>query len=301
MQRPECRVQQPSLDAIQRWLQAVVTNPAGVEAGIHSDDARREIDITSDAVETMICPSTRQSSLERLAVYANAYFLRLLECLRELFPCLTDALGRDSFDAFAAGYLQRHPPESYTLHRLADRFVAFLTETQPAQDAAWAGFVVDLARLELAIERVFDARGPEADPWPDESQPDIGHIIPCSDLSAADLSADTRLVPTPGLTLLEFQWPVSSYYTQWKQGERPDWPPPKPQHIALVRRDYIVRRHELSPVMHELLSLLTQRLPIGQAIAQTASTNPATDLSPDEVRDWMMQWVRNRFFAGATA
>jgi hypothetical protein len=298
VQNAECRIEKPTLAALQRWLQAVITHPAGVEAGVESEEAQNQIDVAPADVEAVILPSTRQSSLARLAVYGNAYYLRLLECLRELFPCLTDALSRESFDQFAAGYLPRHPPASYTLQRLADRFVEFLTETQPAQDAQWAGFVVDLARLELAIEQVFDGPGPESNPWPDAPAPASDGMIPIAEWTAATLSAQTRLVPTPGLMLLQFQWPVSSYYTQWKRGEKPKWPQPISQHVALLRRDYVVRRHELSPVQFELLSLLAQGMPIGPAVAHAASHNASAELHPNEVRAWMTGWATGRFFAG---
>ncbi len=35
---------QPTLEQIQRWLQAVMTHPAGVAAGIESDEARQQIE-----------------------------------------------------------------------------------------------------------------------------------------------------------------------------------------------------------------------------------------------------------------
>ncbi len=298
MQSAECRAGGPALAALQRWLQAVITHPAGVETGIESDEARREVNISPASVESVILPSSRQSSLERLAVYGNAYYLRLLECLRELFPCLTGALGRETFDQFAAAYLARHPPTSYTLQRLADRFAEFLAQTQPAEDAPWAGFVVELARLETAIEQVFDGPGPESDPWNEGPKPEQDDVIPAAQWTAEGLTPQTRLVPTPGLTLLEFRWPVSSYYTAWKRGDERAWPQPSPQHVALLRRDYVVRRHELPAIGYELLRSLVQGTPIGEAVAQTASGAGRDQLDPEQVRAWMTQWSGQRFFAG---
>ena len=291
----------PTLDQIQRWLQAVMTHPAGVAAVIESDEARRQIDAGGDTLEEVILPSRRQTSLQRLAVYGNAYYLRLLDCLREFFPCLVEALSRETFDEFAVGYLQRYPSESYTLHRLADRYVQFLDETRPERNAEWAGFVVDLARLELAIEHVFDAPGPEPDPWPEQAASDGSPAIPLAALSANLLAAETRLVPTPGLTLLAFTWPVSTYYTGWKRGEQPAWPQPGPQFVALLRRDYVVRRHELSPSMYELLSRLVSGMPVGAAIGQLSAAPPEANLSPERLREWFFQWARDGFFAGAAA
>lgn len=276
-----------------------MTHPAGVAAGMESNEARQAIDVARGAVETVILKSQSQTSLERLAVYGNAYYLRLLECLREFFPCLVAALGRETFDEFAVGYLQRYPSESYTLHRLADRFVQFLTETRPASDAEWTGFVVDLARLELAIDQVFDAPGPEPDPWPEEPVAEgKPAAIPLAELSADTLAAETRLLPTPGLTLLAFAWPVSTYYTAWKRGQQPPWPEGQTQYLALLRRDYVVRRHELSPPMYELLSCLVHGTPIGRAVAQVSAGQGGSEMSPTEVQAWFFQWAEGGFFTG---
>ena len=49
----------------------------------------------------MISPSQALSSVERLAIYANAYYARLLECLGEEFPVLKQTLGDETFEAFA--------------------------------------------------------------------------------------------------------------------------------------------------------------------------------------------------------
>lgn len=291
---------QPTLEKIQRWLQAVMTNPAGVAAGIESDEARRHIDVSALDVERVILASQRESSLERLAVYGNAYYLRLLECLREFFPCLAEALGRETFDEFAVGYLQRYPSQSYTLHRLADRFVQFLAETRPVSDADWTGFVLDLARLELTIEQVFDAPGPEPDPWLAASAPEANAAINSwANLSPAELNEETRLVAATGLTLVQFAWPVSTYYTAWKRGQPLPWPEPQAQFVALLRRDYIVRRHELTRPMYELLSRLVAGTPLSEAISQVSAGEAGVKLFPDELREWFFQWSRHGLFVAA--
>src|SRR5437764_4817615 len=131
------------LDELQRWLLAAVTDPSLP---------------ASTAIDEMILPSRQQSATERLAVYRGAYLARLLEVFREQFPCTRFAVGDELFDQFAAGYLQAHPPRSYTLAKLPDKLIDHLEESRPAD---WGELIVDLARLEQAIDRIFDAPGPE--------------------------------------------------------------------------------------------------------------------------------------------
>ena len=73
-------------------MQAVITHPLGIAAGIESEDAREVIDIESEGVEEVVTRSEARTSIERLEVYGNAYFSRLLECLRDQFPALVQAL-----------------------------------------------------------------------------------------------------------------------------------------------------------------------------------------------------------------
>lgn len=119
------------LDVVQRWMQAVITHPLGIASGVESPEARAELDVDTTHLESVIARSKALTSVERLAIYGNAYYARLLECLRDLFPALVDALGEELFDSFAFSYLQQYPSRSYTLEHLADRFVQFLEETRP--------------------------------------------------------------------------------------------------------------------------------------------------------------------------
>ena len=249
-----------TLSNLQHWLLEGITRPDGVDP-IAIDDA--------------ILRSQQQTSSERLAVYQHAYVARLLEVLRELFPCTRFAVGDDLFDQFAAGYLRRYPPHSYTLGRLADRWVEYLDETRPA-DADWGGFIVEVARLEQAIDRVFDGPGPEA--LPPFSLP-------------ADAGGDLKLTFVPGFELHAFQFPITTYFTAWKAGEMPPWPGRSEQFIALFRRDYIVRRHELSREQFELLAALKR----GSSLAESLAEIP--DADPADVRSWFVQWTAAGFFA----
>src|SRR5215471_12804023 len=128
-------------------MQTVITHPAGVEAGLSTPEAQSQIATSSSSVETIIEPSRRQSSIERLEVYVNAYYARLIECLQAEFPVFRQTVGDDLFAEFAVDYLRRYPSQSYTLAELGARFVNFLADTRPAeQDSVdWSDFLIDLA------------------------------------------------------------------------------------------------------------------------------------------------------------
>jgi hypothetical protein len=253
-----------TLEALQQWMLKAITEPVGVAA---------------DGIDEAILPSRQQSAGERLGVYRNAYFARLLEVLRELFPCTRFAVGDELFDAFAVAYLRRYPPHSYTLGRLADKLVEYLDETRPAD---WGAFVVELVRLEQAIDRIFDSAGPEGLP---------PFQFP------ADAVGSIRLNLVPGFELFAFSFPVSTYFTDWKAGSSPTWPAAVNQFVALYRRDYIVRRVEVTEAQFKLLSCLHEGLTLDEAIgAAFDSGQPPT---AENVRSWFAEWAARRFFAAA--
>jgi hypothetical protein len=200
----------PPLDVVQQWFQAVVTHPAGVAAGAASPAAQSLVRLDRGALEQLVRRSSRLTAEQRLEIYANAYYARLLECLRDTFPVLTGVLGAEIFDSFAFDYLQRYPSRSYTLYRLAESFPRFLAETAPGRSPApagpgWPDFLIDLATLELAIAEVFDGPGVEGEPL-------LGPAALLA-LQAGGGFAATRLTPVPCLRLLLFRYPVNAFYS----------------------------------------------------------------------------------------
>ena len=133
----------------------MISHAGGIEAGIVSEEAQREFQIAPDALEKLICRSENLTSTERLGIYGNAYYARLLECLRESFPVLAYALGNDLFDEFSLEYLQRYPSQSYSLCQLGDHFAAHLKETRPDAEqheegqVDWPDFLIDLANTRM--------------------------------------------------------------------------------------------------------------------------------------------------------
>ncbi len=252
------------LEGAQQWLLAAITSrqpPSQTE--------------THD----WLAGGPQQTPSERLSVYRHAYLARLLEVLREQFPCTRFAAGDEHFDALIVDYLQHCPPHSYTLAKLADRLVEHLEATRPAD---WGAFLVELARLEEAIDRVFD--GPGGENLPPLTLPDL-------------MSDSLQLTLTPGLELLAFCFPASTFYSDWKHGRRPQWPRPRAQHVALVRRDYVVRRYELSQPQYELLKQLQAGQTLDDALAALVRDDIGMGDLATCIQQWFAFWTAEHFFA----
>jgi hypothetical protein len=285
-----------SIEELQRWLQTVITHHGGVAAGVASDEARAAISIGPSELSSLILPSHAQSCIERLAVYGNAYYTRLLHCLRDLFPACRYTVGDDLFDEFAYGYLQSYPPRGYTLGTLADNFVAYLETTRqehfdddealPAVEN-WSRFLVELARLEHTIDEVFD--GPGIEDQPPRIYDELSSV-------PQDVWPSLRLTPAPCLRLLSFEFPVNDYFTAFRRGQPPEPPEPRATHLAITRRDFVVRRHTLNATQYTLLEAITTGARLGDAIAAAASQTDDLDSLSQSLAQWFSKWAHDEFF-----
>jgi hypothetical protein len=275
-------------------MQAVIMHPDGVDAGLASDAARQHLDVAAADVEQVIARSESQTSVERLSIYANAYYARLLECLGEEFPVLRQTLGDETFNGFAFDYLQRYPSQSYTLSKLGENFADYLADTRPAEadegdvPVSWPEFLIDLATLEWTFSQVFDGPGVEHET-----------LLTSDRLQAIDAEQwpAARLEVVPCLKLLEMRFPVNAYYTAMRQSESPPIPEPRASWVAITRREFIVRRHELNERQFALLSALTAGETVGAAIERAAAI-PGSNVEQFalELGDWFREWAASDFF-----
>ncbi len=281
------------LDQIQRWMQSVIMHPGGVAEAISSPEARQHLEV--DDLESVITRSRSLDSASRLEIYVDAYYERLMECLREEFAATLSALGQELFDALVFGYLREHPSRSYTLNQLGASFPKYLRESRLHERAApqgaattWGDFVVELTTFERLLRDVFDAPGSEGREALDGA--DLA-AVPAQDWDRL------RLLPVPCLRLQRFGHPVHEYWAAAKDGKQPSPPHPRPTCLAVNRRDYVVERHELSPPQFVLLQQLIEGQSLSRALADVIrSPEFGGSTLERNLGIWFAQWTSDRFF-----
>lgn len=263
----------------QKWMQAVVTHPGGIFAGLTADAARRSIDVAPDDLERTLTRSRKLSALQRLAIYGRGYHLRLLECFQAEYPCLRNALGDELFNQFVADYLQCHPPTSYTLQKLAAEFPGHLAATRPNADAPvesreiWPDFIVELASLEREFMEVYDGEGVE-----NRSTVTARHI---SEIDSSQLPT-LRFVLSPCVRLLRFRFPVVRYFRSFRHGEHAEFPELQESFLVITRQDFVVRFHEQTTTAFRLLSSLQANRTVSEATLE--ATGAQLEKAPDATR-----------------
>ncbi len=118
----------------------------------------------------------------RVGVYAEMYWLRMLDTLRADFSRVVKAVGDEAFEVLVAKYIKEHPSKHFSLGRLGHAFSEFLRSEEPS--------VADIAALEWAESQAFVA----AD----------GPVAEASALAVIneETFALVRLTPTPSLQLV---------------------------------------------------------------------------------------------------
>ncbi len=279
------------LDQLQRWMQTVISWPGGVEAGIASEAAQSKIPMEASELETIVTASSQQTSLERMGIYANAYYARLLECLSEEFPALVCAMGKAAFGAFSMEYLQEYHPSSYTLSELGAYFPQFLKAQRPPSEESevnWTDFLIELATLERVYSEVFDGPGIEQE-----------ELLTAETLNSIKPEEwpGISLKMAPCFRLMQFQFPVHEYISHARKGDTPQVPEQQLTCLAITRRNYIVRRETITPAEFLLLSQLQQGVNVGNAISDMAESDL---VEPDELgaklHEWFKRWTTAAFF-----
>lgn len=158
----------------------------------------------------------RLSALQRLGIYADAYFYRLLDCLKEDFPA-TAAVAGDSFERIVRAYLGRHPPTEPSIF-YAGRYLAdFLANHHPHE--RWP-FLAELARLERTLVETF--HDPDAMAL---TASDVRAIAPAD---WPKLSLRTH----PAVHLLDCGWRVNDVLRAIENGTQ--WRDPRRESFAML-------------------------------------------------------------------
>jgi hypothetical protein len=191
----------PDLRRMQELFWILITAPEGVRPAL--DDLVRRGVLARPSLDHLFMGDDRLSSVERLDIYANMYFFRLLDCLREDFPKVAAAAGGARFHNLVTDYLLRHPSRHPSLRYLGQRLPEFIAGHALAREYP---YLADLARLEWARADLFDA--PDAAPMTRE---DLARL-------PEERAGEARLRLVPAFELLRFEYDVARAWSDLEEG-----------------------------------------------------------------------------------
>lgn len=143
-----------SLVKLQSWFGKVISQPID-EASRINPNAPSGKPIEEEA-KAFIKPSKTLSPKERIEIYNQQYWWRLLNIMHENFPLVTRLFGYYDFNqTVAIPYLEKHPPEHWSLAILGETLPLWIEECYHEEDKA---LVLDSSRLDWAFNMSFSAK-----------------------------------------------------------------------------------------------------------------------------------------------
>lgn len=281
----------PRLADLQRTIAATLMRPLSTDDAMDADSA--------GVAARFIKPNDRLTSFERLQIYNQQYWWRLLGTFEEDFRGLRAVLGGERFDRLAQEYLTAFPSSSWTLRNLGQHLVAFLAAhpelTNPRPELA-----LDVARVEWARVIAFDGPAkPVLDP--------------------ARIAGTSRLALQPHITLLTLAHPIDELMRTLKRteltvvsnavaathtrrrGRVTVRRARKPIHLAVHRVDLSVYYKRLDPEAYRLLCALRDGATLEDACAAAfADSRESPARSAARIQEWFARWMQFGWFCAPT-
>jgi len=274
-----------NLERIERWFYASITHPGGSRDGLESELARQLLPAAHRRLEDVVLPSKALNSVERLSIYANMYFERLIDILAEEFPSVRHLLGPQNFADVAKGYVTRHPSTHYSLAQLGRGFPHFLLEESDGFKIPHRKFATAVATVERTMEDVFDEEQVEP--------------LLFDDLQAIPGESwhQVRLKTISALRLLELLYPVNGYISAVRDKRSVEIPTARRSFVVVYRVKYRVWRMDLDERQFTLLTELHEGRTLGEALIACAEL-PGIDpvALATSLHEWFRNWAAEGFF-----
>ncbi len=240
---------------IQEWFGALISQP------LTSTFSKEE-------VGKYITPSKALEPHQRLKLYHQQYWWRLLSCLQENFPALTLLYGYERFnDEIGIPYLSENPPTHWALCRLGQSLPGWFKEKDLERD---------LATIEAATQASF---------WSKEQEP-------------CDLNLEKKVFLQPHIHLFELGGDLFTFrdellkehsVTEVRQG--------KCFFVLYRNPKNQVKWKEISIGEHRLLTLLKKGTSIQEALDQIELEGGEPFREAEELLPlWFREWTYLKWF-----
>ncbi len=142
------------LKKTQKWFASILVN------AIDEDSRMNPISPSGDSMEEeafdYIVPSPTLRPAQRIQIYNQQYWWRLLHVMHDATPLLVRLFGYHDFNqAIGKPYLLAYPPNTWTLNALCDRLPQWIKDEYKADDKL---LVLDAAKIDIALNDAFYAK-----------------------------------------------------------------------------------------------------------------------------------------------
>lgn len=270
---------------LQKWFATLITQPLQPN---HQLPSRTPFDTNiEEEASQRITPTPFLRSHQRLELYYQQYWWRLIKCLQESFPMVLRLFGYEGFNQqIAIPYLTANPPRHWALCRLGDTLPQWIQRSYLENDR---DLVEQAARMDWAAQAAF---------WIKALPPvDFAHLTPQERLHKP-------LALQPHIHLFSLQGDLFSFRETFLEKEPEYWndhpfPSLRPgswKGVVFRNIKNLVTWKELSPGEFRFLSFLKEGLTIEVACAKIEEEGgtlleEALEMMPVWFQEWtFLQW-----------
>lgn len=273
--------ERPSLRELQEVFWKLISAPEGARPGADTLVAAGEL--REGQVDEWFAGDERRTAIDRVDVYANMYFYRLKDALREDFPKTIAILGEDRYNDLITDFLLAHPSRRPSMRWVGEPLPAFLRSHPIGAELPHAA---DLADLEWRRTDAFQQ-------------------VDAPRLAAADLASvppeswgDLVFTPIPALSLLATEWDVDTLWDRLDEEDEPGEIERRPLSFVIYRPELVVFHRVLGAEEATALRALVDGRPFGELCAALATDDDDVDAAAGRAAAFLMRWLEDGLLSG---
>lgn len=277
------------LKKMQQWFGSIIARPIDINSSM--DPVSPSGRPMEEEAYDFISPSHTLRPAQRIELYNQQYWWRLLGALHDNFPMVTRLFGYDDFNqAIGIPYLQVYPPETWTLNPLGDYLPNWIKNEYEANDKQ---LVWNAAKIDCAYVKSFMAKREKS--------------LSATSLSGEDLllMADKPMKLQSHVHLFKLPYDLFQFRTEFLKKEPEYWvendfpklrhfPKNEPGHFILYRKKNQVDFLKISQNEYSVL----QRFKLGWTVdglcewlEKQPEDSPILAEALNKLREWMQRWV----------
>lgn len=261
-------VKHPRLSKLQYWMRWTLTHPQGAGAALKKPHPLKPY-------ARLIEETPEVSREERLSIYGDGYFGRIIEVLGANYSSVKNVVGSHPFEHLARAYLVKYPSRFKSIDDVGADLAVFLKRSPLTKKLP---FLPELALLEWSAHQSFFAN-------------DLPLLNP-KELNGISEKKWGKAVMTldPSVRIHKVNWPVDELWRlDGKWDKRRKFKKEKRLVLVFRRPDKLVRMRSLSVAQFELLDHLKKGRMLGQALQLLSRRHLISDGT--FVQKWFSDWI----------
>jgi len=242
-------------------------------------DLQRHLLGEDSAVFSAIVDAPPLPVVERLAIYKNAYRVRLIDALHDTHPVLHGLIGDELWIALGDAFVGAHPSPFRSIRWYGRELASFVAATPPFDDSP---ILSEVATLEWTLSEVFDAADADS-----IQRSALGTVPP-------EAWSGLKFTFHPSLRRLKFEWNTAAVWKAMSADETPPQPQQadSPAPWLLWRRDLQNYFRSMSEPEAAALDAALNRRSFGQICEDLSAWMPEDEV-PAAAAGFLGAWADN--------